>query len=293
MIGDEDKGQTRSSFWLQKIHAIIKSTGGIAFYGIITTATSTTQFKVDSIAGLGTGLLNDAYYCQIIQAGAAAPEGEIQKISAYDTFDGDITVGAAFTVAPDVGDYILILHESVAKLFMIADGAGAYPASVVDDSIFAQIMAIDGDISDFDNTRHSLEAIGELVAALSGSSLLPATTTIDLNQAAATYTLFTGTTQAVLLESLTFRMPDVDISAGALTSISIQTDDITPAIIFDATDGALSNLTREANISWPGSIYIPVGTLIQLTITGGASGVACVPDIVAKYSAVVPGGVLS
>lgn len=293
MIGDNDKGQTRSEWWLSKIYPLVLSGGGIAFYGKVSTATSTTQFKVESMAGLGTDLLNDAFYCQIIQASAAAPEGEIQKISAYDTFDGDITVGTAFTVAPDVGDYILILHESVAKLFMIEDGIGAYPESVVNDSIFAHIMAIGGDISDFDNTRHSLEAIGELVAALSGGSLQPATTTIDLNQAAATYTLFTGTVQAVLLETLTLRMPDVDISAGALTSISIQTDDITPAIIFDATDGALSNLTQEANISWPGSIYIPVGTLIQLTITGGASGVACVPNIVAKYRPIVPGGALS
>jgi len=113
MIGDNDKGQTRSEWWLSKIYPLVLGGGGSAFYGTVTTATSTTQFKVDSLKGLGTNLLNDAYYCQVIEADAAAPEGEIQKVSAYTTADGDITVGAAFTVAPAVGDYVLILHESV------------------------------------------------------------------------------------------------------------------------------------------------------------------------------------
>lgn len=292
-LGENDKGQTRSEWWLNKIYPLVLSGRGIAFYGKITTATSTTRFKVDSMAGLGTDLLNDAYYCQIIQADAAAPEGEIQKISAYDTDDGDITVGAAFTVAPDTGDYVLILHESVAKLFMIADGAGAYPASVVDNSIFAQIMAVAGDISDFDNAKHSLEAIGELVALTTSGGLQPASTTIDLNQAAAIYPLLTGSVQALTLEKLTFRMPNVDISAGALTSISIHTDDFTPAVIFDTLDGALANLTKEACLTWTGSLPIPVGTILQLTIAGGASGIACVTDIVGQYRADVSGGVLS
>ncbi|MGP8322391.1 MAG: hypothetical protein ACT6FG_00115 [Methanosarcinaceae archaeon] len=123
-------------------------------------------------------------------------------------------------------------------------------------------------------------------------NLIPVPTTIDLNQAASTYTLFTGTTQAVTLKSLTFRMPNVDISGGALTSISIHTDDVTPAVIIDTTDGALANLTQEAGLGWTGSFLIPVGTLLQLTIAGGTAGVACVCDIVAESRAVVRGGVL-
>lgn len=112
-LGDNNVGNVKSADWLQKIHTLLKSAGGIAFFGNITTANTTTNFKVESMAGLGTDLLNDAFYCQIIQADAAAPEGEIQKVSAYDTSDGDITVGAAFTVAPEVGDYVLVIHESV------------------------------------------------------------------------------------------------------------------------------------------------------------------------------------
>ena len=292
-LGDDDKGQTRSAWWLSKIYSLVETSGGTAFYGAITTATSTTQFKVNSLSSLGTDVLNDAYYCQVIQADAAAPEGEIQKISAYDTSDGNITVGTAFTVAPEVGDYVLILHESQAKLFLIADGAGTYPSSVVDNSIFAHMMAISGDISDFNNATHSLEAIGNAISASAAGTLQTTTTTIDLDQAAATYTLLTGTTQALTLEKLTFRVPNVDISGGALTSISIHTDDVTPAVIFNVADGDLANLTQEASLGWTGALPIPVGTIIQLTIAGGAGGVACVSNVVAQYRADVVGGVLT
>ena len=127
----------------------------------------------------------------------------------------------------------------------------------------------------------------------SAGNLQPTATTIDLNQAAATYTLFTGTTQAVKLKSLAIRTPNVSIAAGALTSISIQTDDVTPAVIISAADGAIGNLTEEANLPWTGDLLIPVGTLVQLTIAGGAGGTACVCDVVAESRAVVNGGYLA
>lgn len=41
-----------------------------------------------------------------------------------------------------------------------ADGTAAYPASVANESILAYMMAIDADISDYDEGAHSLEAIG-------------------------------------------------------------------------------------------------------------------------------------
>ena len=118
-------------------------------------------------------------------------------------------------------------------------------------------------------------------------------TTIDLDQALGTYTLFTGTIASVLLDKLVFRMPDVDIAAGALTSISIQTDDFTPAVIISAVDGVLANLTKEATISWTGALIIPVGTLIQLTIAGGATAVTCSCDIVAESMSITDAGYLA
>ena len=122
-----------------------------------------------------------------------------------------------------------------------------------------------------------------------------AKTTEDLNQAAATYDLFTGTTQDVLLESILIRMPNI-VAGGAITSISIQTDDATPQVLLSAADGAVANLTAEAQLAWQNfnaPILIKVGTKVQLTIAGGAHGVAYVCDIVAKTRAVTSGGYLA
>ncbi|KKK96745.1 hypothetical protein LCGC14_2659710, partial [marine sediment metagenome] len=118
-----------------------------------------------------------------------------------------------------------------------------------------------------------------------------AATTIDLDQAAASYDLFTGTSQAVVLESLSFKTA-TGAAGGALTSISIQTDDATPGVIINSTDGVVGNLTSEADLSWVGALYITVATKIQLTIGGGAHGSAYVCQVTATYRSVAAGGTL-
>jgi hypothetical protein len=121
-----------------------------------------------------------------------------------------------------------------------------------------------------------------------------ATTTEDLNQTAGTYDLFTGTDQVFILTGLSFKMPNVDASDDAsLTSISIITDDVTPAEIISTITGAVANLTAEAELSWTGFIRITVGTKIQLVIAGGAADATTVALIVAEGFAVVAGGNLS
>ena len=137
-----------------------------------------------------------------------------------------------------------------------------------------------------------INAINE--ATLIGKSQI-APTTIDLDQAAATYDLFTGTTQDVIVEGLVIRTPNI-VCGGALTSIYIQTDDATPQIFITAVEGAVANLTAEAQLSWApasGIALIKVGKKIQLTIAGGAHGVAYVCDVVARCRSVVSGGYLA
>ncbi len=122
-----------------------------------------------------------------------------------------------------------------------------------------------------------------------------AATTIDLDQGVATYVLFTGATQDVIIEGLTIRMPD-DVAGGALTNISIQTDDTTPQIFVTQAEGAVANLVAEAQLSWApagGITLLKVGKTIGLTIVGGAEGAAYVCDVVVKYRAVVSGGNLT
>lgn len=119
-------------------------------------------------------------------------------------------------------------------------------------------------------------------------------TTIDLNQVAGTYDLFTGTTQDVVVERLVIRMSG-GAAGGALTSISIQTDDATPIILIDAVAGAVANLTNEAQLAWTGAALLDAGTSakIRLTIAGGATGFACVCDVIAECRAVVSSGYLA
>jgi len=120
-------------------------------------------------------------------------------------------------------------------------------------------------------------------------------TTIDLHQAAGAKDLFTGTTQDVLIKSLTFRLPDIDVSDdAAITGISIQTDDTTPQVFINSVVGAKAYLTAEAQLGWTGAALLKSGNKIQLTIIGGtatADPTTC--DVVCEFEAVVSGGYLA
>jgi len=116
------------------------------------------------------------------------------------------------------------------------------------------------------------------------SGVRTATTTEDLSQAAAAYTLFTGTTADVILESITFRNATVDCSDDAtFTGISIHTDDVTNTVFISQADGVKANLTSEAEIAWTGSAIIKTGTIIQATIYGAAADAATVADFFVTY----------
>ncbi len=119
-------------------------------------------------------------------------------------------------------------------------------------------------------------------------------TTIDLQQAAGTYDLFTGMAQDVVVERLLIRLPNVDVSNDAdITSIAIQTNDATSQVFIDATAGAKEKLTAEAQLGYTGVIMIKAGKEIQLTIAGGAADEATVCDVIALYRAVASGGYLA
>jgi len=136
--------------------------------------------------------------------------------------------------------------------------------------------------------------IHPFLASLDINTVKMAATTEDLQQAAGNYTLFTGTGQAVVVERLLIRLPNVNVADDAvITSISIQTDDTTAQVFISNIQGAKANLTAEQQLSWRGAIMVAVGTNIQLTINGGAADAPTVCDIVAEYRTVVAGGTLA
>jgi len=211
--------------------------------------------------------------------------------SLYDTTKNISTIGV--TGAPTANTLADTLHKdgsftydnTTDALEAISDKVGTFSGdggAAQDDSVKASL----------DLAHTDLDAIINKLATGVGVVQI-ATTTEDLNQAASTYDLLTGTTQPVILESLSLKMPAVDISGGALTYITIQTDDVTAQTIFNSTDGVKANLTSEAELSWTGCVRVNVGTKLTLTIAGGAAGTACAATITAQYRAVVAGGTLA
>ncbi len=119
-------------------------------------------------------------------------------------------------------------------------------------------------------------------------------TTIDLNQAAAAYDLFTGDTADFVIEALFFRMPAApDMSDdGTITSIALATDDAEPFVFIASADALVAILTPEAQVGWTGVGVINVGSKIQLTIAGGAADAATVIEVYAVGRASADGGTL-
>ncbi|GAI96760.1 unnamed protein product, partial [marine sediment metagenome] len=93
-------------------------------------------------------------------------------------------------------------------------------------------------------------------------------------------------------ESLNIKLP-TGAPGGTITAISIQTDDATPGVIINAENGAVANLLTETDLGWTGTLYITVGTKIQLTIVTGPAGASYVCNVTAKCRAVVSGGYLA
>ncbi len=226
-------------------------------------------------------------------AGAGPTAFQPKQIVQFTTGTGVFTIdpGNPFTSATGLVAYAILPAQ--ADFVPAADSArnistpevvgNKSDASVVTASAVASVIAY-------------LKGLLILTATTVAGSMQEKATTIDLNQAAATYTLLTGTTQPVLVRSLLIRMSGGAIG-GALTSISIQTDDATPQVFISSALGAVANLTNEAQLTWNeaigGPIYIQVGKRIRLTIAGGAAGVARVCDVVVEYRSVVSGGTLA
>lgn len=120
------------------------------------------------------------------------------------------------------------------------------------------------------------------------SDTLTASTTININQAAGSDTLFTATDQAIRLDFLGVYVP-VDVSGGGASSISVETDAVTPIELITSTQGAKANLTAGAILTYSGPAIVPAADNIQLTIAGEATGTDCTCTVWMSYRAVVDG----
>ncbi|KKN74863.1 hypothetical protein LCGC14_0386120 [marine sediment metagenome] len=173
---------------------------GLFRVGKVTTATSVTVFASTDLIGQD----NDAFpgwYVYVLQADNGAPENETQPMSDYISSTGAIT-HTAFTVQLAVGDWVVLLHPSIAMLGAVDTSAatGAVTSTdllmayvkqlvtntyrlgetaiadtsdpvdmtteVADDTILANMLTNDGDTSTYDRRTDSQEAISDEVAAV-------------------------------------------------------------------------------------------------------------------------------
>lgn len=111
------------------------------------------------------------------------------------------------------------------------------------------------------------------------------TTTIDLNQAAGDYDLYTAGLSDVEILDLTVIIP-ADLTgdaAGSLTAISVQSTDSVPVEFISATAGAVANLTANKYLQYNAGETVAGGKKIQLTIAGGATEAAQVCTVFIAY----------
>lgn len=98
---------------------IRNSVFGLLLYGKVDAVPGANQIRIRSLAGFGAGRFNGAtnpYWVMVIRKATgtgAAPQGELQPITAYATATGTFTTNA-FTVPIAVNDEILVINPALA-----------------------------------------------------------------------------------------------------------------------------------------------------------------------------------
>lgn len=99
--------------------------------------------------------------------------------------------------------------------------------------------------------------------------------TANLNQAAATYDLCTATGGGVFIDLQKLALYVATAMVGALTTVSIQTNQTNPTIILSSVEGAVANVIAQKNlvraIPVVGGLYLASGQKLQYTIVGVTS----------------------
>jgi hypothetical protein len=189
------------------------------------------------------------------------------------------------------GNNAVEVYGNSAKVVSSANTAGTI--TVYGDTLFT---AGGAGATETDNSIYSkVAAVNALVATTVAGKPQTFVGTVDLHNAAGDRLIATGTTQAVIIDSIVFS-PQVDVSddVGGITGISIQDDDTTPHIFIPSASGVKANLTAYAQLAWTGAIKLRVGKKINCTIIGGtadADPTTCNVEI--TYHAVVAGGTLA
>ncbi|MDD4985693.1 MAG: hypothetical protein PHQ43_07885 [Dehalococcoidales bacterium] len=116
---------------LAVVNPYMTRTQGLYYYGVVTDVPGANQFTIAALSGMGANKFIDLsganpYYAFVFRdagGGGAAPQAELRAITGYGTATGNF-VAAAFTVPVAIGDEMLILHPSLARIFNSAGVPG-------------------------------------------------------------------------------------------------------------------------------------------------------------------------
>ena len=123
-------GTTTLFAWMARLFAV--GGQGLVYYGKVTQVDDDTHFRVAGLAGFGDAYFANNYRVYVVRdaaGGGAAPQGEMQPCSVYDSTDGIFT-HTAFTVSLAVDDEVLLIHERVAEVADLVTAIAAIIAYV-------------------------------------------------------------------------------------------------------------------------------------------------------------------
>ena len=98
---------------LHETQVAARMRGGLAFTATISALGAATVATSLEMSGFGDDYFNNNWFIQVqYTTDGAAPRGEIQRVTDYVSTTGVFTI-AALTAALDVGDKVLVIHESL------------------------------------------------------------------------------------------------------------------------------------------------------------------------------------
>jgi hypothetical protein len=246
---------------------------GVSFRGTVTADDPGVSFTIAGLAGQGVGAFTDAntpWYAYVLRDGggaAAAPQGEVQKVTGYTSATGLFTTDA-FTVAVATGDDIVIVSAALINSLSIKtrvelalpnaapDAAGGLPTTtkITDARLAVLTDWIDGERLDL-----LLDAIPTTPMRGTDSAALASVCTearlaelAAANLPADVDTLLTRITAAVALASVCTETRLAELDAANLpTDVANVKADTAATLADTGTDGVVlaSNAITAAKIA--------------------------------------------
>ena len=250
---------------------------GLSFFGQVEAVPGANQFTIGRLGNMGTTSFVGwtAYVLWDAGGGAAAPQAESKLVTVYT--NAGVFTTAAFTAAVAAGDYILLLHPSVAAGSAAALEATAQSIKAVTDALpdagaltsIAQASVVGalndaaatGAVTDVDTLMAYIKQLVTETPKLFQKSITSAANTNGL------VTIATITTAACLIKSIVVKA--VTAAQTDLTSAAVKGGASQVVTFLSATDAAVANITSiDQQVAWTGAVELAATKTIVMDVQG-------------------------